>query len=278
MSSSSSGTPAAKTERVDRGEIRRTGWITDARRCPKHDEPLELCFDEADYSTWSPRTAFDHDDNRVRWRCESCGGAWLENVFIDSYSPEHEPDRLRLQCPICSGRRVTHECVPACCERHACVDCGAALSLQVELIQHGSQPSDDATWDGRGFYGGVFLERKGPPEPRYRSSWTRSFRQCSLHDLALELVFVAVDEEPPRLLAWYCAECACAWTETQFRRAHWRFVPDATPGALCPSCHDQVTYTESRGDCTAALAASDSDGLVRCPSCSAALRLTLYPR
>ncbi len=93
-------------ERVEGCDVLRTGWTTDARRYPVHDERLALCFDETDYSTWTPdqQVPFNHDDNRVGWRCEACVGSWPENYFLDRRGTPQPVARLLLTCPQCLGR------------------------------------------------------------------------------------------------------------------------------------------------------------------------------
>ena len=53
-------------ESVENEDIRGTGWVCHWRRCPEHETPLELRFDETDQSRWraSHHAPFNHDDNR----------------------------------------------------------------------------------------------------------------------------------------------------------------------------------------------------------------------
>jgi Zn finger protein HypA/HybF involved in hydrogenase expression len=98
-----------KLEKLQGCDVRRTGWRTGARRCPVHDEPLELCFDETDYSKWKAghQVPFKHDDNRIRWHCDPCVGSWLENHFLDR-STSRPARRLILRCPVCESPRLNH--------------------------------------------------------------------------------------------------------------------------------------------------------------------------
>src|SRR5437868_4680889 len=110
---------AAKTS-----EIRRTGWTTAARMCPAHDLPLELELDVTEHPKSTLRSS-DPEESRLRWRCQSCAGAWTETYFMDDAAWARQvamQPRLVLPCPACNGLRVTHSCTPACCPAHHCLD------------------------------------------------------------------------------------------------------------------------------------------------------------
>ena len=241
----------------------RTGWTTQARRCPIHADKLELCFDETDYALWSPghQAAFNHDDNRIRWRCPTCVGSWLENFFLDGPAVRPAPPRMLLTCPACSGRRVTHGCVPMCCGQHACVDCGAAFELFVDLVEPGTR---ERTSDAAVQVGTTILSTPDPVDQANRSGWSRPFRLCPEHKAPLELVFMALFDEPPGVLAWHCSDCSRSWTEPHFRHLRRLFVPDATPGAVCPHCRSESI-------------SGTRDSLAICESCGSTLRLRLEP-
>lgn len=253
-------------EQVEGQTVRRTGWNSDARRCPVHGDRLELCFDETDYSSWSPghQVPFNHDDNRIRWRCATCVGSWLENYFLAASGDAPSPRPLLLTCPQCSSRRVTHDCVPACCAQHVCVDCGTMLELMVEVTALGTatnpeQPQPRATC--------VIMSVPNVVDPSQRSGWSRPYRLCPVHNEPLELVVIPFsDESPPTLLAWYCNCCTRSWTEPTFRHLRRQFAPDASPGAVCPHC-----YSESIEN--AGMSGNDA----RCLRCRSTLSLRLHP-
>jgi Zn finger protein HypA/HybF involved in hydrogenase expression len=260
-------------EQVAGNVVRRTGWTSDARRCPVHGDLLELCFDETDYSSWSPmhQAAFNHDDNRVRWRCPTCVGSWFESFFLEEPNrPLPDQQRFLLTCPVCSGRRLTHECVPACCGQHRCIDCGARFELAVDLLEIGTpgQDKEQEQDQHRQRPIDVLLSTAIAVSPAYRSGWVRPYRLCPEHKSPLELVFVSeTEEEPPTLLAWHCDACQRSWTEPLFRHLRRRFAPDATPGAMCPHCHSEWIS-----------ASEGADNIVTCRSCNSTLRLRLGPR
>jgi hypothetical protein len=248
-------------ECIEGRDVRRTGWTCDARRCPAHGDRLELCFDETDYASWSSehQGSFNHDDNRVRWRCPACVGSWLENFFLDRPgSPA--PRRMLLTCPVCSGR-VTHACVPMCCGRHACIDCDAAFELCTELLEVGTQEHTEETLT---MPGTLIISTPEPVDPAYRSGWLRTFRRCPEHESPLELVFISLEEEPPSFLAWHCVECSRSWTEPHFRHLRQFFVPDATPGAVCPNCRASAISTTGPNRAT-------------CEGCGSILQVRLEP-
>jgi Zn finger protein HypA/HybF involved in hydrogenase expression len=255
----------AALERIEGLDVRRTGFTTGARRCPVHGERLELCFDETDYSTWSAdhQVPFHHDDNRVRWRCAACVGSWLENYFLAARAEAPSPPRLLLGCPRCSSRRVTHECVPACCGAHVCVDCGGRFELAVEVVT----PGDGAGPEPPPAPSDVILSTPSPAEAVERSGWWRPFRVCPVHALPLELVFIPVGGgAAAALLAWRCDPCARSWTEASFRRHHRQFAPDASPGAVCPVCRSESVENAGAGG-----------DLATCRRCRSTLRLRLEP-
>ena len=129
-----------QVERTGDHTTARTGWQTTARRCPLHGSALELTFDETDYATseWEGRATFDHDDNRVLWHCATCVGSYTENYFLYRSGFRLPPARrLLLRCPQCGSRRVTHTCVPECCNSHACLSCHRGFEIRLELIERG---------------------------------------------------------------------------------------------------------------------------------------------
>lgn len=254
----------AEVERVEGRDVRRTGWVTDARRCPDHGEQLELCFDETDFTSWSPehQVPFNHDDDRIRWRCDQCVGSWLESFFLEGRREPPRATRLLLTCPSCGGRRVTHDCVPECCDGHVCVDCLTSFSARVEVVEPGPEAAASAEPDAPAY---LIMATGQAPDPRYRSGWSRPFRACPSHGSALELVFVALGSETPHLLAWHCADCARSWTEPHFRIMRRWFAPDATPGVQCPQCFRSQCV--SRGD--------PRENLALCETCRIGLRIRL---
>lgn len=267
-----------RIEELGRQRIARTGWMTDARCCPLHGGGLELTFDETEYAAGPasfPVVAGAHDDNRVRWRCEACVGSYTENFFLrgPGFSPP-SAGRLILPCPRCGSRRVYHECVPACCEQHACVDCGGTYNARVELLERGRpDPRDSADELGALHADGRDARMSVPGVPAYRSGFTRSFRCCP--DKAghgpLELVFLVQFAESlpsdPKLLAWYCAACKRSWTEACFHHHEIGFIPDAEPGAVCPECGSSQLESPLKGGPDA-----------RCTECGARIRVHLEPR
>ena len=255
-------------EHVGFEDIRRTGWLSEARRCPVHMVPLELCFDETDRSkwrnedTWPSPLSFDHDDNRIRWRCDRCVGSWVENYFLEKYSIS--PPALRLQCPQCSGRRVTHQCAVGCCDEHRCIDCGADFNAQVELVSPGGEPREKRRFP----IVGLVMSVPGAPQEPFRSGWTRSFRKCPKHSTPLELVMMACMDDPPSQVGWYCAECCRSFSEPYFRNVRVRFVSDANPGAVCPTC----------GNLDLASVGRSQENQANCPQCDAVVRIRLVSR
>jgi hypothetical protein len=237
--------------RVD-ASIRRTGWVTERRRCPVHGDALELAFSEADYAE-VPRgpnfptsyPAHAHDDNRVLWRCQKCAGSWTENNFLYG-SATAAGERFLLQCPRCQCWRVTHTCLPECCDDHQCLDCDAVLRTEVSVTDEPRQPIEPRKGVRR--YGGISVSAT----PVARSGWTREFRRCPNHGEALELVFgdpfaddpdahlLPVESRAEPALAWWCQPCKRWWTELFFRPARLAFLAEATPAVLCPECktHD----------------------------------------
>lgn len=252
-------------DKIEHGTVRRTGWVTQARRCPIHGSALELTFDETDRSSWKDKVPFDHDDNRVRWRCDACNGSYTENWFLYRDGLRRGPAPLILNCPVCGGRRVTHECVPGCCEQHSCLDCGTGLEAKVELVKPGS-PSTSEQREGATSN----LMMSCPAEPKIRSGFARAFRRCASHGTALELAFVESGllnsdaSEDDFLLAWYCGTCGRSWTESCFRVSRRGFIPDAIPGGQCPQCSSIDLVT-----------AGDEGSWARCVSCGATLQFIL---
>lgn len=252
-----------KLERVEGCDVRRTGWKTGARRCPVHADALELCFDETDYASWSAghQAPFNHDDNRVRWRCDTCVGSWLENHFLEEGALP-VATRLILTCPRCASRRVTHECVPACCGSHKCIDCGAGFELAANIVEPGARKTAAATPGGKN----VILSASTNIRSDCRSGWTRTFRRCPEHQSPLELVIIAIGDEPPELLAWHCKACQRTWTEPSFRHLRLKFAPDANPGAVCPQCQSEaLTSVSTEGN------------IAKCQSCGSTISLVLEP-
>jgi len=257
----------APLERLGKWDIRRTGWMSDARRCPVHGDLLELCFDETDYDSWPPhyQAALNHDDNRVRWRCAACFGSWLENFFLEEErTPPVEEVRLVLKCPDCSGRRLRHECVPACCGMHRCIDCDSPFDLKVDLLETGTKKERQPFT----MQGSVPFSTPRFVDPAYRSGWVRPFRRCPKHGSPLELVFIPfTDGKPPTLLAWHCDDCDESWTEPIFRRLQLRFAPEGSAGAECPHCRSDSVWN-----------LGTSEDLAVCRDCQSTLRLWLQPR
>ncbi|MBI5533538.1 MAG: hypothetical protein HY898_12540 [Deltaproteobacteria bacterium] len=248
------------TEKIDSCTILRTGWIAQERRCPEHGCALELTFDETDYASWAQehQVPFNHDDNRIRWRCESCVGSWTENHFLYSSKAKRRA-RLLLRCPSCSGNRVTHNCVPACCEKHVCIDCGAAFNARVETITSGRLR--EVNQDG--IDPAIMLSLSGTPA--IRSGFKRDFRKCPTHGTAMELAFVRLYQETSQtLLGWFCATCSRTWSESHFRAERRDFIADATAAVQCPVCGEDDV--ESVGTWKA-----------RCLACGSSLRISLDP-
>jgi Zn finger protein HypA/HybF involved in hydrogenase expression len=245
----------------------RTGWHTPARSCPVHASPLELVFDETDYSGWVHATAvFDHDDNRVQWHCAACVGSWTESYFLTPKGPDVEgvADRLRLRCPTCGSLRVSHACVPECCEDHECLDCGGSYDARAEVVSPGTEKPRVSPLPTH-----VILETG--EDPSVRSGFIRDFRRCPKEGSPLELVFLSASSDPAcddrLLLAWRCDTCERSWTEPHFRHLRHTFVPTAVAAVSCPLC---------RGT---SLASVGVDGVhARCRDCDAALLIHLAPR
>lgn len=257
----------SKVEIINNRNVRRTGWTTSARQCPRHGCDLELCFDETDFSTWSAehQVPFNHDDDRIRWRCEPCLGSWLENWFLGDARAIEATRRLVLKCPDCGSLRVTHECVPECCEQHVCIDCGRGFEADATIISINEQAVPPVAEDKSplAWVGG---SRTPPP---IRSHWHRSFRRCDRHGSELELVFIGIlDDAPPTALAWYCETCAASRTEPSFRNYRRLFVLDVRAGIRCPSCRSPYDI-ESEGDPLANEA--------HCRACDARFRIVLRP-
>lgn len=253
----------APLERVGKRDIRRTGWKSDARRCPVHRGLLELCFDETDYDAWpsASQAGLNHDDNRILWRCAACAGSWVESFFLETErKPPAAEVPLVLTCPACSGRRLRHECVPACCGKHSCLDCGTPLRLKVDLLEAGMQERKRFVLQGS-----VAFSTSGSVNPAYRSGWVRPFRRCREDGAPLELVFIPfMKEKPPTLLAWHCDDCSRSWTEPSFRRVELRFAPEGSAGAECPHCRsDSVSNLDT------------AENLAACRECQSTLRLRL---
>ncbi len=257
----------ATTKKAVKKTVMRTGWHTAARSGPVHGSPLELVFDETDYSGWAHATAvFDHDDNRVQWHCPACVGCWTESYFLTPKGADVEgvADRLRLRCPTCGSLRVNHTCVPECCEDHECVDCGAKYEGRVEAVSPGNEKASGSSAPTQ-----VILDTGA--DPSVRSGFIREFRRCPKEGSPLELVFLSGSSGParghPLLLAWRCDTCERSWTEPHFRHLRHTFVPDAVAAACCPSC---------RGT---SLASVGVDGLhARCRDCDAVLVIHLESR
>src|SRR5262249_34294039 len=151
-------------------DILRTGWTTAARRCPVHSGPLELCFDETDHSSGSAAqpVTVSHDDNRIRWLCDRCVGSWFENHFLYT-SPSSLTPRLIPRCPACESPRVGHECVPACCTKHACLDCGATFAAEARVLVPGIPPIVESP---EPIQTNVVMSRSGVPQFAAASGWT----------------------------------------------------------------------------------------------------------
>src|SRR5262249_36518081 len=106
----------------------------------------------------------------------------------------------------------------------------------------------------------------GGTAPEIRSGHTRGFRRCAEHGAPMELVFVRLIDDAsaaPLLLAWWCEACRRCWTEQYFRHLRRHFIPDATPGAQCPSCSSE------------ALEAAGDDGSASCSDCGARMHVWL---
>lgn len=265
-----------RREEIERELIARTGFVTEARRCPIHGAALELVFDETDRSKWSngfPVVAGAHDVNRVRWRCEVCVGSYTENYFCRSLTTFRPPaaKRLLLRCPSCGSRRVTHGCVPECCEQHACPDCKKGFEARVELVHRGEQKYSDDELPEHGFRD---YQTRIPGRPALRSGFTREFRRCPNpeHRAPLELVLLLMSEgyvpEAPMLVGWYCAACDASHSESCFHHHERGFISDATPAVCCPQCGStNVELTDPEDQ--------SADGAARCKRCGAQLRIHL---
>jgi hypothetical protein len=213
------------------------------RNCPRHGGELELCVNDTDYSKWPAghQPLYNHHDNRIAWRCESCLGFWFENHFInatlDSVWSDKASDeaRLRFSCPACGSFRMHHLCIPECCGHHRCFACGTEFDAETLLIHRGTRPESkvlsvalDATTSERTF----------EPEKDLRTGVTRSYRSCPEHpSRKLELVFMKDSYVDAYHAAWLCDACSRAQYEYgAFRRQHWYFRHEVKPGAKCPVC------------------------------------------
>lgn len=262
-----------RKEQIQGELIARTGFTTEARRCPIHRSALELVFDETERSTWSPGfppLAGADDVNRVRWRCEVCVGSYTENYFVrDVGFRPPAARRLLLRCPLCGSRRVTHGCVPECCEQHVCADCNKGFEARVELVVRGDKMGSDD--DDGPAHGVRDSKTRIPGTPALRSGFTRDFRRCpnAAHKKPLELVLLPMSEgdvaDAPVLLGWYCAACSASFSESCFHHRERGFISDAAPAVGCPQC----------GSLHIELASEDGDGDARCGACGAQLRIHL---
>lgn len=242
-------------------ETRRTGWTTSHRRCPVHGQDLELTFDETDYSAWvapagfpAANPMFRHDDNRILWRCNLCVGSWTENHFLYGILPVPPHERFLVSCPKCGSRRVTHTCVPECCDSHECLDCGAELTPEVELLEPGAPSRSPGLRS-------IDVAVSASYAPLARSGSTRAFRRCERDGCELELVIVDLNEgaepDPLPAVAWACAKCDRWWAESCFRALRRCFVDEATPAVVCPTCRSSRMTPHEKGakcgDCGAVL-------------------------
>lgn len=255
-------------EEISGHSVRRTGWTTPMRRCPIHDDALELCIDETDFAAWSAehQAPFNHDDDRVRWRCERCIGSWLENWFLyrrTSRTPESLTKGLRIQCPHCGSLRVTHQCVPECCDAHARIDCRRGFSAAAHVVASSGPPRSERANVPEGNDGASITNVPGIPP--VRSGICLEFRTCPKHRTPLELVFLELRSAPDTgasgALAWFCSDCVRSWSEASFRHHRSDFVPDGTAAVNCPACHRDSVVT--------------SDGVHRCEICGQVIEVVV---
>jgi len=182
-------------------------------------------------------------------------GCWTENHFLYGTLPVPPRERFLVSCPNCGSRRVSHTCVPECCDSHQCLDCGAKLTSEVALVEPGA-PNRSASLRL------IDVAMSASHAPLTRSGWTRSFRRCERHRCELELVIVDLNEgtrsDPLSAVAWACTTCDRWWTETCFRAARRRFVDEASPAVSCPTCRSSRMAPHERGaecaECGAVLA------------------------
>jgi hypothetical protein len=252
--------------------LRRTGWLTPLRACPVHDLPLELCFDETEFGKWSDghQPLYNHDENRVCWRCDECVGTWLENWFmyrpdLVRASPKERVERLMLTCLACGSRRIGHDCVPACCGEHSCRDCGATFEVSARIVEPGIAPEEDEPLPCWGPVAESFGGTSSGDEAGVRSGHCAEFRSCPKCGTPRELIIVGerTPAEDGTRVAWFCGTCNRSETEGSFHRVRSYFAPDAAAGCDCPTCG-------SRG----ALVTRD-DGRTRCERCGATAEITI---
>ncbi|GEM_PF-2875550 len=266
----------SKAETI-RGQTRyRSGKYYSFRKCPKHNAELELCINDTDFSEWSAghQLPFNHHENRIEWRCDSCLIFWNENYFFKKASPQIKLpiSQLIMICPVCGSKRVTHECEPACCTNHYCIDCNTRFTADIELVENGYGEKTVQKVDD-------YLETEFcPSSSLYESGETtltgivRNYRKCLKHqEEALELVFIqAIDGIPTKIAepAWYCKLCKRVYFENGgYRIRHCLFSYEVHAAVECPSCssYDINSVSNFKNIC-----------VCECLSCGASLKVRLH--
>lgn len=265
----------ASKEEIINGQTRyRSGKYYSFRRCPKHNCNLELCINDTDFSEWSDghQQLYNHHENRIEWRCDSCYIFWNENYFQKEASPKTELplSQLVLICPICESERVTHECTPLCCTDHYCIDCKSRFTAEIDPIKKGYKKiTDDED---------VLDSEFCPADSQFQKTKTsmtgifRKYRKCPNHkNEPLELVFIhAIDAVPIRIEqpAWFCKLCNRVYFECgNYRRSHKLFSFEVRAAIECPFCN---TFEINSGS------NSKRECISECISCGALLRIKLY--
>ena len=262
----------ASSEKIESFTTFRSELHIEGRRCPIHDGPLELCIDDTDYSGWSTmhRSLYDHHDNRIKWRCDHCLGYWLENYFIDQTESNRrfrvESLLLVLWCPSCGSKRVTHGCVPECCEHHVCADCGRDFNAAVQVSASGvGTPGPAETFRDRSSTGaGPFKS-----DSMTRTGIRRSYRTCE-RGCASELELVLVASPAGELeAAWCCTACERVTYEVGALRARRPgFQSEVNPGVVCPQCSSSAVRSREP---------DEPQGLCECVACGSVLEVSLQP-
>jgi hypothetical protein len=170
-----------------------------------------------------------------------------------------------LRCPGCGSRRVTHGCVPECCEHHVCADCGRDFDATVRVCERGSDtPRAIETFRDRSHIGAGPFE----PESMTRTGIRRAYRACERGCVSkLELVLVASDDEVEA--AWCCDSCERVTYEVGALRAKRPgFQSEVHPGVLCPEC-----FSSAVRSCEP----DAPQSLCECAACGAVLEISLRP-
>lgn len=223
-----------------------TGITREWRKCPIHNETLELYLDDSKLPQYSNQiNCYNHEMNRIQWLCNKCGRFYSETLFIEKTKfAEYNnylkaPLLLELKCPSCGSNRISHNCDPDCCDEHLCYDCNTLFNIVTNLIE--SKPSkivknQDDVREVRTFFSWG-IQHIPPKAGLERTGLTRWWRSCPLHkSREMELCFLNGEASDDSRLTWYCDDCRNIYTENALRGHYYLFLEAFVPLPKCIVC------------------------------------------